>query len=77
MTVPYRIDPEAMSFAFVRVPLRPMLYVRTHVCVVFVACTRCKAKRGTPCVDHYGLSRSGTHVVRRKAYAEFAKKGRR
>lgn len=71
-----------MSFVFVKHPYLRGLYLRTHPCVVSVACPlslpnkkwKCGAKIGEPCTNLHGEPSSLTHHQRRTAYM---KKNRR
>lgn len=74
MSVAYAIDPNQPSRAFVRVKERGSLYIRTHVCVVFVRCPHCLSDAGEPCVSVDGLPKAETHYSRRDAYAAKVKK---
>lgn len=74
--------------AFVRDPLHPGRYVRTHLSVLFVACPLCGAEVGIPCVvvrarvvrsgdieltDEYPAHLSTTCLQRRAMYREARK----
>lgn len=50
------------------------LWIKTHVCVVLVACPYCKAAKGAPCTRASGHPGTGTHVLRRKAAAKLVRK---
>lgn len=69
MSVAYAIDPNQSSRAFVLLKKRGSLYIRTHVCVVFVKCPYCHAATGQPCVSVAGEPKAETHFSRRDAYA--------
>ena len=77
VSVAYAIDPNQSSRAFVRVKERGSLYIRTHVCVVFVKCPWCHAAAGEPCVSVAGMPKAETHCSRRDAYAAKVKKERK
>jgi len=73
----YAIASDQPSRVFLRLHPRGSLYLRTHVCVVFVECPRCKAPVGTPCQSVRGDPKAETHCSRRDAYAAKVKKERK
>lgn len=63
------------SVVFAKHPHLRGLYLKTHPCVMFVACSACKVRAGEPCVNAKGSPKSETHYLRRNAYAK--KQGRK
>ncbi len=59
-----------LPYAFLPHPDHRGMWVRTDWCVLAVACSVCKSKKGELCQDHYkknGRYTSGTHCGRRSA----------
>lgn len=54
--------------AFVPTPMTG-LWMRTHACVVYVACPQCSADVGKLCMSNDGLFVAYTHRSRREAWA--------
>jgi len=61
------------------VPVERSRYIKTHICVAFVACPRCEAEQGEPCRSYTngrykpGIWIATTHFLRREAYIESLK----
>jgi hypothetical protein len=68
------------SVVFVQHPFLRGLYLKTHPCVVHVACPKkvtegCGAGVGEPCKNNKGEPVTSTHAQRRVLYARRLKKG--
>jgi hypothetical protein len=82
MSVSYAVW--GMSVVFVKHPYLRGLYLKTHPCVISVACPltlpkrkwNCGAQIGEPCMNLHGEPSSQTHHERRVAFAKTTREKR-